>query len=389
MIRCRLCVMPDTRPDTPFVDGICAACIAYAKRPKDTTAARVHGTEQLDLLLEQGKNGSGFDCIVPSSGGKDSHYQVLKLIERGARPLVVTASTCHLTPIGRLNLDNLARYATTIEVTPNRTVRAKLNRLGLEMVGDVSWPEHVSIFTTPFRVAADLGIPLLFYGENPQNQYGGPAGSEEALQLTRRWRSEFGGFLGLRPADMVGQLEISERDMSDYEMPKVTERPIARRAHYELGMGSGTLEIWAPEIEAHFLGQYLPWDSHENAKAAFQAGMHQSLPSPANYWRHENLDNAQTGLHDHMMYRKYGYGRGCAQLAVDVRAGRVTRAEAMDWIREYDGLFPFTYAGVNAKTMLQRIGLSLGKLEPLLARFTNAEFFAGERDLRPILKEFT
>jgi hypothetical protein len=362
--------MPDTRPDTPFVDGICAACIAYAKRQKDTTAARVHGTEQLDLLLEQGKNGSGFDCIVPSSGGKDSHYQVLKLIERGARPLVVTASTCHLTPIGRSNLDNLARYATTIEVTPNRMVRAKLNRLGLEMVGDVSWPEHVSIFTTPFRVAADLGIPLLFYGENPQNQYGGPAGSEEALQLTRRWRSEFGGFLGLRPADMVGQLEISERDMADYEMPATWAR------------------VPLEEIEAHFLGQYLPWDSHENAKAAFEAGMHQSLPSPANYWRHENLDNAQTGLHDHMMYRKYGYGRGCAQLAVDVRAGRVSRDEAMAWIREYDGLFPFTYAGVNAKTMLARIGLSLGKLEPILASFTNPELFAGERDLRPILKEF-
>jgi N-acetyl sugar amidotransferase len=367
MNRCRLCPMPATRPDTPFVDGICAACIAYAKRPMIDWAER---GRELDAMLERGRNGSGFDCIVPSSGGKDSHYQVLKLIERGARPLVVTASTCHLTPHGRQNIDNLARYATTIEVTPNRTVRAKLNRLGLEMVGDVSWPEHVSIFTTPFRVATDLGIPLLFYGENPQNQYGGPAGSEEALQLTRRWRSEFGGFLGLRPDDMVGQLEISERDITDYEMPATWAR------------------VPLEEIEAHFLGQYLPWDSHENAKAAFQAGMHQSLPSPANYWRHENLDNAQTGLHDHMMYRKYGYGRGCAQLAVDVRAGRVTRDYAMDWIRENDGLFPFTYAGVNVKTMLQRIGLSLGKLEPLLARFTNPELFAGERDLRPILKEF-
>ena len=91
-------------------------------------------------------------------------------------------------------------------------------------------------------------------------------------------------------------------------------------------MGSGMLQTVRPAIEAHFLGQYLPWDSHENAKAAFDAGMYQSSPCEANWWRHENLDNAQTGLHDHMMYRKYGYGRGCAQLAVDVRAGRQTRA---------------------------------------------------------------
>ena len=32
MIRCRLCVMPSTRPDTPFTDGVCSACISYAKR---------------------------------------------------------------------------------------------------------------------------------------------------------------------------------------------------------------------------------------------------------------------------------------------------------------------------------------------------------------------
>ena len=374
MIRCRLCVMPNTRPDTPFVDGICAACIAYAKRPTINWAERL---EQFDQLLRRlGENGSGYDCIVPSSGGKDSHYQVLKIIEMGWRPLLVTASTCHLTHYGRQNIDNLARLATTIEVTPNRTVRAKLNRLGLEMVGDVSWPEHVSIFTTPFRVAADMGIPLLFYGENPQNQYGGPAGSEEARQLTRRWRSEFGGFLGLRPADMVGQLGITERDMTDYAMPEP-------KINWAAGTGQPH-----DEIEAHFLGQYFPWDSHLNAAAAFADGMHQSLPSPANYWRHENLDNAQTGLHDHMMYRKYGYGRGCAQISVDVRAGRQTRAYAMDWVREFDGLFPYTYAGVNAKTMLARIDLSMGKLVPLLAKFTNKALFKDEKDLRPIPLEW-
>ena len=29
-----------------------------------------------------------------------------------------------------------------IEVTTNRVVRAKLNRIGLTEVGDISWPEH-------------------------------------------------------------------------------------------------------------------------------------------------------------------------------------------------------------------------------------------------------
>jgi predicted PP-loop superfamily ATPase len=115
--RCRLCVIPDTRPDTAFVDGVCSACISHAKREAVDWRAR---RDELRELLSRHRNPDGFDCIVPSSGGKDSTYQVLTLLELGAHPLVVTATTCMLTPLGRKNIDNLARYATTVEVTPNR-----------------------------------------------------------------------------------------------------------------------------------------------------------------------------------------------------------------------------------------------------------------------------
>lgn len=356
MKRCRLCVIPDTRPDTAFVDGVCSACLAYQNRPKIDWQAR---REQLVALLyraraEARRRGNYFDVIVPSSGGKDSTYQVLTLLELGARPLVVTASTCHLTPIGRANIDNLARYATTIEVSPNKAVRAKLNRLGLSMVGDISWPEHVSIFTTPFRVAQETGIPFIFYGENPQNQYGGPMEAQAAQQMTRRWVSEFGGFLGLRPQDLVGVEGLTEEDMADYMLPR------------------GGI---APAIEAHFLGQYIPWDSHRNAAVAKAAGMHQELPSQANYWEHENLDNAQTGLHDHGCFRKYGYGRFAAQVSVDIRAGRLARAEALRLVAGRDGRFPYVYAGVALGQVLERIGMSEAQLWSTLDRFTNWEIF--------------
>ena len=366
MIRCRTCVMPDTRPDTPFVDGVCSACRSYAARPAIDWGVR---RSELEALLERGRNDTGYDCIVPSSGGKDSHYQVLQMIAMGARPLIVTATTCHLTGVGRLNIENLKRYATTIEVSPNKKVRAHLNRFGLEMVGDVSWPEHASIFTTPFRIAASLGIPLVFYGENPQNQYGGPAGTEEARQMTARWVSEFGGFLGLRPVDCAGYAGITLRDMADYMMPTVQA-------------------IEHAGVEAHFLGQYLPWDSHENARAAKEAGMVQVLPGDANWWHHENLDNAQTGLHDHGMYRKYGYGRLAAQVAVDIRTGRMTREQGMELVRWRDGAFPTIYMGVPIEEVLDRIGMTPAKLMNVLERFTTWELFEDEAvDGRPILKE--
>src|SRR3990167_804802 len=118
--RCSQCLIPSTRPDTEFVDGVCSACLAYGERRETDWEARY---QQLLDLLEQHRGGE-YDCIVASSGGKDSHYIVMKLIELGARPLIVTATTCHLTEIGRANIDNLCRYATTIEYSPNKRVRA-------------------------------------------------------------------------------------------------------------------------------------------------------------------------------------------------------------------------------------------------------------------------
>lgn len=355
-IRCKTCVMPNTRPDTPFIDGECSACVTYRNRQA------IDWEQRRRDLLELLDRHDGH-CVVPSSGGKDSHAQVKMLQDMGARVVCVTATTCHLTPIGRANIDNLARHATTIEVTPERRTRAKLNRLGLELVGDISWPEHVTIFTAPFKIAPNLSS-LMFYGENPQAEYGGPMGSEEARQMTRRWVSEFGGFLGLRPSDMVGQMGITEADMYAYEI----QHPPP------------------DDFEAHFLGAYLPWDSIANARLANEMGMRQIQVTPANWWLSENQDNAQTGLHDHLMYRKYGFGRGCQQISVDVRSGRMPRRAALDWVMTCDGIFPSAYAGVTIDEVLKPLGINEDWLFRCLDRFTNWDLFDGEEDGTPELK---
>jgi len=343
--------MVDIRPDHVFVDGVCPACLNQVDH-------QPLGTEALTQLLDQHHG----EVIVPSSGGKDSTYQVLRLLELGAHVTIVTATTCHLTPMGRRNIDNLSRYATTIEVTPRRSLRAKLNRLGLEWVGDISWPEHAAIFSTPFRVAADTGIKLIMYGENPQHQYGGPEGTEDAVMMTERWTQEFGGFLGLRTSDFVGVEGITRRDMQDYEA------------------------VHRPGVEAHWLGQYEKWDSRHNANEARKAGMVQHKPCIANWWPAENLDNAQTGIHDHMMYRKYGYGRGCSQISVDVRDGIVNRDAALRWVHEFDGEFPHIYAQVSAEEVIEGIGMEWENFIEILDQFTNWDLFDGSKELKPILK---
>jgi hypothetical protein len=345
LVRCKTCVMPNTRPDTPFVDGECQACRNYKRRPQIDWAER---KSQLVQLLDRHDG----RVLVPSSGGKDSTYQVLTLLELGADVTVVTARTCHLTAIGRANIDNLSRYARTIEVVPNMTVRAKLNRLGLEMVGDISWPEHCAIFSAPFQVAALTGHKLLMYGECPQQEYGGPTGSEQAMQLTKRWRSEFGGFLGLRPDDFVGIEGIAERDMQDYKLPDDMEG-----------------------IEAHFLGQYLPWSSRGNGDASVKAGMRtgDAPPCGANWFKEENLDNAQTGIHDWFGWLKYRYSRGTAQISIDIREGNISRERALVWAEGSEHLFPQFYLDVHWREVLERIGMTKEQFLVCEGRFRNQQ----------------
>lgn len=354
-VRCIRCLMPTTRPSTHFVDGVCSACLNYEKRKAIDWEAREQ--EFLRIVERLPKNDSGYQVIVASSGGKDSTAQVLKMLELGVKPLVVTASTCHLTDTGRLNIDNLKRFATTIEYSPNKVVRAALNRVGLYVVGDISLPEHFAIFSTPFRAAVEFGIPTIIYGESPQFEYGSPPGEEEAKTMTRRWTMEHGGFLGMRPADCAGADLIKLGDMSDYMLPP-----------------SEKME----NVTAYFLGQYYPWDSHANAELAMRAGLHVRLPHAGNRWLFENLDNAQTGIHDYFGFLKYGYGRYCAQASVDIRHGRLTREEGYDLVKKYDHRFPATYMGIQHSEIIGRIDVREEEFARLLRKFTNSELFADE-----------
>jgi hypothetical protein len=129
--------------------------------------------------------------------------------------------------------------------------------------------------------------------------------------------------------------------------------------------------VWGDKTNAHFLGQYLPWDSHRNAAVAIGAGMDYKLPSTANWWRWENLDNSQTGIHDHMMYRKFGFGRFCSQISVDVRRGELTRGEAMMLVEQFDWRFPEFYNGVHIDEVLDRIGMTRPELNRVMDSFTN------------------
>ena len=354
---CVRCVMPSTKPDLVLDrDGVCNACLAYEARATIDWAAR---REELCRLLERyRRHGANWDCIVPVSGGKDSTYQVLRMLQLGLTPLCLTATTCDLSPIGRRNIENLKRLGVDhVEFSPNPLVRARLNRIGLTEVGDISWPEHVSVFTVPVRAAVQYNVPLIVWGENSQNEYGGPAAAARDNVLTRRWLEEFGGLLGLRVSDLSSTYGIEPRHLLPYQYPSDEELK---------GVG----------VTGLFLGYYLPWDGLSNALIAQAHGFTTfGTAVEGSMVDYENLDNHQTGIHDYFKFLKFGFSRAGDIASLHVRRGRITRQDALAIVKARDGKFPWTYLGKPLADILEPIDMSVNEFIAVCDRFTNKKIF--------------
>jgi N-acetyl sugar amidotransferase len=354
--------MPETKPDILFDEkGVCSACRHFARRQEIDWAAR---RGELTDILETYRSGDGphYDCIIPVSGGKDSTYQTLRVLELGMNPLCVTATTDRLSDIGRRNIENIKQLGVDyVEVTANPLVRRRINRLALSQVGDISWPEHVSIFTIPVRIAVQMRVPLIVWGENSQNEYGGPAAAAEDHVLTRRWLEEFGGLLGLRVMDLVDQEGIEPRHLIQYTYPT-------------------DAELRAVGVTGIFLGYYLPWDGLGNALVSqahgFETYPHAIETSFVNY---ENLDNVQTGIHDYFKYLKYGFSRATDHACMYIRRGRMTREDAIRIVRLRDGRYPQSYLGVALDDVLADISMTRTEFDHICDRFTNKRLFVTDR----------
>ncbi len=350
--------MPDTKPDLSFdEEGVCSACRNFERRKEVDWDARRKELETI-LARYRSKNGNHWDCIVPVSGGKDSTYQVIKTLELGMNPLCVTSTTCDLSEIGRQNIENIKRLGVDyVEFSPNPHIRRKLNRIGLTQVGDISWPEHVGIFTIPVRAAVQFKVPLLFWGENSQNEYGGPAAASQSNVLNRRWLEEFGGLLGLRVSDVVGMEGIETKHLIAYTYP--TDEQLK-----EVG------------VTGLFLGHYIPWDGYTNVLIA-QAHGFKSINglvegSIVNY---ENLDNHQTGIHDYFKFLKFGFGRSTDLACLHLRRGRLSRSDAMTMVRMHDGKFPWTCLGKPLEKILAPLEITVPQFIEICDRFTNKKLF--------------
>ena len=173
---CKSCISMSTRPRITFDQrGFCSACQWMEQKQKIDWSKR---QEKLEKLLGKHRaGGRNYDCIIAVSGGKDGSYASYKLKhEHNMNPLTVTFRPILETEIGKKNLESFINSGYDhVHITPDQEAMRVLNKIGFTDLGFPYYGWLMGIHTAVLKLAMQMNIPLIFYSEDGEVEYGGDA----------------------------------------------------------------------------------------------------------------------------------------------------------------------------------------------------------------------
>lgn len=365
---CRRCVMSNQRPASAVEfrhtidsrkttlafdeEGICDACrVAEHKEQIDW---RQREEELLQLLDRHRSHDGSYDCIVPGSGGKDSAYQahVLKY-KYGMNPLTVTWPPILYTEYGYQNWKNWLDVGgfDNISFTRNGRVMKLLTRLSIENLFHPFQTFILGQKNLGPKLAARLGIPLVFYGEN-EAEYGNPI-ADTATSLRDRSYHTFKNLNDI----FLGGISIDE----------LKEKHDVTLSDLMCFLPAQAEELNRVDVQVHYLGYYLKWTPQEVYYYAVENTGFKARPfrTQGTYSKYNSIDDKIDDLHYYTTYIKFGIGRATYDASQEIRNAHVTRDEGVALVRRFDGEFPDRYF----EEVMEFIGLEPEQFHQLADRF--------------------
>ena len=310
-------------------EGICDACrVAEAKKATDWSERE----RQLRELCERFRSTDGrYDCIVPGSGGKDSFYAAIKLREFGMHPLLLTWAAHIYTDWGWRNLQAWQTLGDHYLITPNRETHRLLTRLAVENLFHPFQPFVLGQKGFAPKLAAKLGIKLVFYGED-EAEYGNPRGDtwtpeRDPAFYSQAWSDDpakdrpYKLYLSGIPArELVSRYGLTRAELQPY-LPMTPEE--------------------ARSVDVRYLGYYLKWHPQGAFYAATEHGFEPAPErTPGTYSKYNSIDDKLDDLHYWTTFQKFGIGRATYDSAQEIRSGEITREEGVSLVRRFDGEYP-------------------------------------------------
>lgn len=316
---CKKCVMPDSRPGLVLdSEGVCQAC-RVAERKKEINWNLRY--QELQKLCNRYRANNYYDCIVTVSGGKDSYFQVYVMKElMKMNPLLINVYNFSWTKTGLDNFNNLSNTfgCDIISLHLNRKLARRMMQKAFEKLGSPMWCWDKAVYVFPIRMAINMKIPLVVYGENVSYEYGGFQ-REETYSAKDQINNDV-----VKPVDWSFWLdkEMTINDLNVLIYPSKEEVENAC-------------------IEPVYLSYFFPWDGYHNCEIAKKYGF-KSLDDTDEWKRegyiedYDQIDAIGYLVHPWLKYYKYGHARVTDVCCYWIRSGKISRNEAIELVKEHD-----------------------------------------------------
>ena len=346
---CKKCVISNQRPsstvefkntDSKNKEGIklsenniCDACNYNEQKKKIDWKKR---EDQLYKILEKYRKKNGdHDCIVPSSGGKDSSFtaHVLKY-KYGMNPLAVTWAPNIWTKIGFENFNNLSRVGgvDSLLITPNGKLHSYLTRLAFLNLGHPFQPFiHGQKIIGP-KIAKKFNIPLVIYGEN-QAEYGNLIHENKSHFMSQKFYS------------VSEKFNFEDINLGGSKIKNILREKKFKPKDFEIYLPLREKEVKKNKIQMIYLGYFEKWDPQENYYYACEnTGFKPAKErSDGTYSKYTEIDDKIVPFHFYTTFIKFGIGRATYDAAQEIRNDKISREEGISLVKKFDGEFPKTY----------------------------------------------
>ena len=381
---CKKCTISNQRPSSTIEfankdnikkgikvnsDNICDACKYNEIKNKIDWVER---ERKLVTLCNKYRKKSGYDCIIPGSGGKDSAYasHILKY-KYGMNPLTVTWAPHLYTDIGWQNFTNWIHVGgfDNILFTPNGKLHRLLTKLAFENLLHPFQPFIIGQKIIGPLMALKFNIPLIFYGEN-QAEYGNSIDENETPKMDKEYFS-----INDPKKIILGGVKIDE----------IIERYKFKLNEFTPYIPPSIDEIEQAGIEQQFLGYYVKWDPQEcyyyaTENTGFKSNTERTEGS---YSKYSGIDDKTDPFHYYTTFIKFGIGRASYDAAQEIRNHKITREEGVALVKKYDSEFPKKYF----KEFLKYIDLNEDKFWEILDSFRSPHLWSKNNKNKWILKE--
>lgn len=364
IFRCSNCLNLSTRPRISFDErGWCNACQWSEEKLKIDWPSRQ--SELKNILKKEKNNKSDFDCIVPVSGGKDGSYVSYQLKHiHGLNPLAVTIRPPLEMDLGKKNLENFIDSGFDhIHISPNKEAMRQLNKHGFIEKGFPYYGFLVAIHTAVLRIAVNLGINLIVYGEDGEVEYGGSTETKNNATYDTSYQRKI--YLEDGYEKVLNKLDVSEKDLYFFKFPQEKEIKNIKLTHWSY---------------------YESWDPYRNYLIAKKfCGLSENTDSnQGTFTNFAQNDQYLYALHTYLMFLKFGFGRSTQDAGIEIRRGAMTREQGLNLVNLYDDCYPEEFIPFY----LDYYQMSLKEFNLIIDNWANKEIFKKVGDRWQMIRQF-